>query len=299
MIEIKRFSVSLLTLILFTAPLLLAKHRGVAPSTCVVFFSGSHSPTLTAETKKNLINEMAKYQSLLGLDSINDRPEHLQDLASRFKSLSADDKQKIMTFLKMNYVLVKMHKYSQDLPIKKLKRHFDFILSIESQAYEYFAQALQNHPEKWESVLQTYYNKQAQMAGLPKPLDTSNVLYMAYRLQEEIKSNPSFADATIFLYGSMVNGRSMSGISDLDYAVADSVLLSRLESLSLKFAELDNLKISYSEGHRSLKKQAHLYGFLNPIVIAVHANYIEIRIYKRMDYKKYLTNPEFFSYSIN
>lgn len=273
-----------------------AKHReATSANSCQKFYSASRH----SEAPPELINAIGLYQKLMNLSEIGDRPEHLNAAKDALKNLSNTARKKIKRLIRENYTAVKQFKYSKNAPIKTLKRHFDFLLSLESNAYEFLSEQLSMRPQQWESILQIYYDKQAKMAGLPQPVDASNVLYIAYKIQETIKSESQFEKSSVVLYGSTINGRGLSGLSDLDYSVSDTVLLSKLESAALKFPELDKMSLSESEGHRMLPKQVHSYGYMNPIVIVVYSSYIELRVYKRLPYSDYVTNPEFYSHYAN
>ena len=276
-----------------------AKHRS-NETICHRFFSGSKKTDIaTIEDSHPLLQNLLTYKKILNLTEIKDRKNDLTELSTKFDRLSAEDKIKILGLIKNNYIEVKIHKNVKNHPLKALKRQFDFILSIDAKAYEYFKSELGKNHENWEAIIQSYLNNQAQAAGLAKSVDLNNLLYIAYRLQDVIKSNPDFLDSKVYLYGSLINGRSLSGLSDLDYAISDPKLLAAVESLALKFDELDSMSISYSEGHMSSPHQAHSYGFLNPLVFVVHHNYIELRAYKKAPYQNFLKNPDFFSFSFN
>ncbi|MCB0369915.1 MAG: hypothetical protein KDD45_10890 [Bdellovibrionales bacterium] len=242
-----------------------------------------------------LENQLNEYMHTLQLDSITVKPRDLDNLKLRFKNLSLKDQKKILDIISKTYLHVKIFKYSDILPIKKLKRQFDLLLTLTTDSFSFFNERVVKQLKSVESTLQEYYKLMAQKINLSRETDVDNVLYVAYRLQEQLQQNPKFQNEKIYLYGSFVNGKSISILSDLDYAVSNPHLAAKLENLNIQFRDLYQFELTDVQGHMAKKSLIHQYGYLNPIVFVVHANTIEIRVYKTQPFKETQDNPYFLS----
>lgn len=276
-----------------------AEASGASAHSCSELLTATHHhmPSLGSGSDLDfLTHQIQAYQTMMSLPEIGDKPIHLDNLKVRFMRSSADEKVEVLELIKKTYLHVKVFKYFAGVPVKKTKRQFDVILSESSGALEFFKNSIYRELRGVEETLQNYFNQEAERIQLPKPVDVENVLYVAYKIQDQFRYDQRFEREKVYLYGSFVNGRGISELSDLDFAVENALLASKIENLKMTFPELSQFVLSDAQAHMARRGQAHEYGYLNPVVIVVHQSTIEVRVYKSQNFRDTSSKPRFLSF---
>jgi hypothetical protein len=243
-----------------------------------------------------LTRQIQSYQTLMALPEIGDKPIHLDKLKNQFARLSVEAKAEVLSLIRDTYLYVKVFKYFSGAPVKKAKRHFDVILSESSGSFEFFKNSIYRDLRGVEETLQDYFNQEAERIQLPKAVDVENVLYVAYKIQDQFRYDKRFATEKVYLYGSFVNGRGITKLSDLDFAIENAILASKVENLKMTFPELSQFILSDAQAHMARRGQSHEYGYMNPVVIVIHQSTIEVRVYKSQNFQATTSKPRFMSF---
>jgi hypothetical protein len=75
-------------------------------------------------------------------------------------------------------------------------------LSESGGSYEFFKNSIYRDLRGVEETLQADFNQEAERIQLPKPVDVENVLYVAYKIQDQFRYDRRFAREKVYLYGS-------------------------------------------------------------------------------------------------
>lgn len=298
------FVIFLVVFFLSTNEATAVQASSLSPSMCLKSYTkqshtGFRLPDLKSKKDLEFLTlKLKQYMDLLQLEEIGDKPKHLDQIKELFAQLPGVQQREILKLIQDTYLHVKIFKYYKPLPIKKMKRQFDVILSASHDAFKFFQTAIIKNQKDVESTLQLYFNIEALRVGLPIPIDVNNLLYVAYKLQDQIRNEKVFENEKIYLYGSFVNGRSITELSDLDFAVSNPLLASKLESAKIDFPELSNFRLSEAQAHIGKKSQIHQYGYLNSLVIVIHSNTLEVRVYKSKKFMEIQKNPYFINFFI-
>ncbi|QDK46294.1 hypothetical protein DOM22_14540 [Bdellovibrio sp. ZAP7] len=226
---------------------------------------------------KKVLDAMARYQKLMGFETIDQKSQSLDLVKVRFAKLSPEQKREMMQLVFENYNDVKLLKYSKDGPVKFFKRHLDVMVSEYSNVRTWFKYMMVERQAPLEKTFDLYFKHISELTDSPIAIEGADVLLTAMRLQEKFLVQGK-GQAPIVLYGSFVNGKAYEKTSDLDFAVMDAKLETAIrETDTLKL--LEEFRFSDAQAHVIKPKDALGLGYLNPVVVIVKEKYIEVRVY--------------------
>ena len=260
--------------------------QAYAPA-CHSLFSSKSSLTTDQATEK-IINSINNYKKLLSINEIQHSAEALDLIKQKIKILSPKQKQYLKKLVRHIYTDVKLQKYSHSGPIKSFKRHLDLVITEEINASALFQRAIYKDLRSVESALNEYFKAVNEWTKADTVLEAKDLLYTLIQLQYNfIKSEDRFE--FIAVYGSLANGKAFPHLSDLDFAVGNGEMEQRLKEAHL-LKTLDDFPLSEAQSHMVKYNRIAELGYMNPLVIVIHKNYIEIRVYQRGQYQNYRNN---------
>ncbi|WP_413557984.1 hypothetical protein [Bdellovibrio sp. HCB209] len=237
-------------------------------------------------SSKKVLDSMARYQQVMGFPEINQKGESLDLVKVRFKQLSPEAKQEMMTMIHDIYNDVKVLKYSKDGPMKFFKRHLDVMVSESLNVRSWFDYMINKRNASIEKTFDMYFKRIQEVTDAPMHLEGADVLLTALRLQHKFITQEKH-EGPIVIYGSFANGKAYEKTSDLDFAVTDARMEQAIrETDTLKL--LEEFRFSDAQAHVIPAKSIQGLGYLNPVVIIIKDKVIEVRVYDSGPEKSHL-----------
>jgi predicted nucleotidyltransferase len=244
--------------------------------TCSWVFSEQVETFQKPDSPQRILEAIEQYKKIMGLAEISHKPASLDTAKTRHQSLNAAEKRELLKMIGEYYNEVKSLKYNNEGPFKTFKRHIDLIVSQELNAPQFFREEIYQKSHSLEQALDLFYKKVQAMTGIPVLLKGQDVLLTAIRLQEKFLTK---FDSPIVIYGSFVNGKAYTKSSDLDFAVMNSKLETKMRETDL-LKLLSDFPLSEAQAHTIAPSQVHALGYLNPLVLIVRKDYIVLRVYE-------------------
>lgn len=243
---------------------------------CEGVFTDSLQPSQRTDAPQRVSKAIEQYQKILGLGELTHKPASLDAAKIHYRALSAAQKRSLLEMISGLYNEVKSLKYNQEGPFKTFKRHLDIIISQELNAPQFFREEIYQKGKSLEQALDLYYQKVQILTGIPVLLQGQDVLLTALRLQEKFLTK---VDNSIVIYGSFPNGRAYTKTSDLDFAVMNPKLETKMRETDL-LGLLTDFPLSEAQAHTIAPGQVHALGYLNPLVLIVRKDYVVLRVYE-------------------
>ncbi|UYL09666.1 hypothetical protein B9G69_003645 [Bdellovibrio sp. SKB1291214] len=226
---------------------------------------------------KSVLEAMARYQKLMGFETIDQKGQSLDLVKVKFAKLSPEQKREMMNLVHDIYNDVKLLKYSKEGPVKFFKRHLDVMVSEYSNVRSWFKYMMIDRQASLEKTLDMYFKHISELTNSPIALEGADVLLTGMRLQEKFLVQDKL-QGPIVLYGSFANGKAYEKTSDLDFAVMDAKLETAIREFDTQ-KMLEEFQFSDAQAHVIKPKDALGLGYLNPVVITVKEKIIEVRVY--------------------
>lgn len=260
--------------------------QAYAPA-CHSLFSSKSSLTADQATEK-ILHSIENYKQLMSLNDIRHSPQALDQIKQKLKVLSPKQKNYLKQLVRHIYTDVKLQKYSKTGPIKSFKRHLDLIITEEINASELFRQAVYKDMLSVESALNDYFKTVNEWTKTESVLEAKDLVYALIQLQYNFIKSEDRSEF-IVVYGSLANGKAFPHLSDLDFAVGNGQMEQRLKEANL-LDILSDFPLSDAQSHMVKYNRISELGYMNPLVVVIHKNYIEIRIYERALQQDYRNN---------
>ena len=236
-------------------------------------------PPANEQTLQQVEDAMVRYLDIMGFPQIGHKKSDIDSVKYRMRQLSPALRGDLMDLIHENYGSIKSLKYSENRSIKSFKRQIDVLVTESTEAARVIAEEFNRHGQL-DMALDSYYRRVQEVADTPMRMQGEDVLLTATRLQEMFFNlEGSRSLGPIVLYGSFINGRSYPKSSDLDFAVLNTQLEALLQGRDL-VSELKEFPFSEAQPHVITPKQVHELGYLNNIVLLIHPDYIEVRVYQ-------------------
>lgn len=219
--------------------------------------------------------------------------ENLLDIRQKLQSLSHATKKNILHRIKLAYPYIRLASPSRQRNITK--RLMDLILVELIDPYRYFSSRAKESIDL-NQIIDEYFDIVRAITGGVDQVGASQVQKVSKRFQDLLKQyQPDDGRfQTVVLYGSFANGRAIDNKSDIDYLTFDERLLSQIQAY-FKERKLEQDEIysafhfSEAQGHfRKSEHSVYQLSLLSPIVVFVHIDFIELRVYNRAG-NKYLS----------
>ncbi|WP_413575278.1 hypothetical protein ACLVWU_13310 [Bdellovibrio sp. HCB290] len=234
-----------------------------------------------------VLSAMARYQKLMGFETIDQKGQSLDLVKVRFAKLTQPQKEEMMALVKEVYGDVKLLKYSKDGPVKFFKRHLDMMVSEYLNVRSWFNYMIVKRQAPIDKTMDLYFKRIQELTNAPIALEGSDVLYTALRLQDKFLQQQKLP-GPIVMYGSFVNGKAYEKTSDLDYGVTDArTEMAIRETDTMKM--LEEFSFSDAQAHLIQPKQIQSLGYMNPVVVIVKEKVIEVRVYGSGPEKSHLS----------
>lgn len=235
-------------------------------------------PQVSPVLRLQVTSAIQRYMHLMEIREMRHRKPDLDHVKSRIRRMSEAELHDLRGILATSYDNVKALKYDPNPEFKTFKRHLDVALSELSDASgtirEVFART-----GRIEDALNAYFTKVQRLTSSPIRMEADEVLFTSIRLRDRFFGSPGDGSGPIVLYGSFVNGRSYPKSSDLDFAVLDARLETRLRSTDL-VSELVEFPFSEAQPHMVSPRQVHELGYLNNVIVLINRRGIEVRVYR-------------------
>lgn len=212
----------------------------------------------------------------------------------QFKSIDQIQMKELNQLIQDHYYDLIENKYA-NIEIKNLKRVFDFLITEETSAYQYFIeqQKLKNHPLE---IYRTFLKKTRDLTGLAKQYDADQVIEFFKWVQLELKKEAEFDfDAQtwqIIFYGSYINGRALLPQSDIDSIVENKAADRFIIRLNDKFYFKSHYKVDHISSNSRASFSIINAAELSPVLFVVNSEYIELRVYEPIPHNE-LNNKDF------
>lgn len=260
--------------------------QAYAPACQSLFYKkASLSPEQATE---KILNSIEKYKEALGLTDIQHTSAALGQIKLKLKTLSPKQKSYLKEIIQHVYSDVKVLKYSKAGPIKSFKRHLDLIITEEINASAIFQQAVYKEMRSVESALNEYFKAIHEWTKADSVVEAKDLLYTLMQLQYNFIKSEDRSEF-IVVYGSLANGKAFPHLSDLDFAVSNGQMEQRLKEANL-LEVLKDFPLSDAQSHMVKYNRIGELGYMNPLVVVIHNNYIEIRVYHRGQYQDFRSN---------
>ncbi|WP_413612971.1 hypothetical protein [Bdellovibrio sp. HCB-110] len=244
--------------------------------TCNWVFSEQVEIFLHPNSPQRILKAIEKYKKIMGIAELTHKPHSLDEAKTRLQDLSPAKKQQLLNMIAEHYNEVKALKYNNDGPFKTFKRHIDLIISQEINAPQFFREQIYEKGRSLEETLDAYYAKVQEVIQIPVLLKGEDVLFTALRLQDKFLKH---SDKPIVIYGSFINGKAYSKSSDLDFAVMNANLETKMRETDM-LSLLSDFPLSEAQAHVISPNQVHGLGSMNPLVLIIRKDYMVLRVYE-------------------